>query len=103
MSRRKLDLDRTRERLVALGLAHAADQLEPLLSDAVAKDQAPHLMLDALLDAEHQAREERRVRTALRLSSRPWLTSTSPSSLPSSARASIPWPPAPTSAVPRPS
>lgn len=32
MSRRKLDLDRTRERLVALGLAHAADQLEPLLS-----------------------------------------------------------------------
>lgn len=41
------------------------------LSDAVAKDQAPHLMLDALLDAEHQAREERRVRTALRLSSLP--------------------------------
>lgn len=71
MSRRKLDLDRTRERLVALGLAHAADQLEPLLSDAVAKGQAPHLMLDALLDAEHQAREERRVRTALRLSSLP--------------------------------
>ena len=71
MSRRKLDVDRTRERLLALGLAHAADQLEPVLSDAVKDGHAPHAVIDALLDTEHQAREVRRVRTALRLSSLP--------------------------------
>jgi DNA replication protein DnaC len=71
MSRRKLDVDRTRERLLELGLAHAADQLEPVLSDAVKEGHAPHAVLDTLLDAEHQAREGRRVRTALRLSSLP--------------------------------
>ena len=71
MSRRKLDVDRTRERLLDLGLAHAADQLEPVLSEAVKEGQAPHAVLDTLLDVEHQAREGRRVRTALRLSSLP--------------------------------
>ena len=71
MSRRKLDVDRTRERLLELGLAHAADQLEPVLSDAVKEGYAPHAVIDTLLDAEHQAREGRRVRTALRLSSLP--------------------------------
>ena len=71
MSRRKLDIDRTRERLLGLGLAHAADQLEPMLSDAVKDGHPPHAVLDALLDAEHQAREGRRVRTALRLSTLP--------------------------------
>ncbi len=71
MSRRKLDIDRTRERLLGLGLTHAADQLEPLLSDAVKESHAPHAVIDALLDTEHQAREGRRVRTALRLSTLP--------------------------------
>ena len=71
MSRRRLDVDRTRERLLGLGLAHAADQLEPLLSEAVKEGHAPHAVVDALLEAEHQAREGRRVRTALRLSSLP--------------------------------
>ena len=71
MSRRKLDIDHTRERLLGLGLGHAADQLEPLLSEAVKEGQAPHAVLDALLEAEHHARESRRVRTALRLSSLP--------------------------------
>ena len=42
-----------------------------LLSEAVKEGQAPHAVLDALLEAEHQARESRRVRTALRLSSLP--------------------------------
>lgn len=104
MSRRKLDVDRTRERLLGLGLAHAADQLEPLLSEAVKEGHAPHALIDALLDAEHQAREGRRVRTALRLSSLPnGQTLADFSSQRSSARASIPWPGAPTSARPRPS
>ena len=32
MSKRKLDIDHTRERLVALGLPYAADQFESVLS-----------------------------------------------------------------------
>jgi len=52
MSRRRLDVDRTRERLLGLGLAHAADQLEPLLSEAVKEGHAPHAVVDALLEAE---------------------------------------------------
>ena len=71
MSKRKLDIDQTRERLVALSLPHAAEQLEPVLSEAVKQATAPHAFLDQLLEVEHQAREARRVRTALRLSSLP--------------------------------
>jgi DNA replication protein DnaC len=71
MSRRKLDIDHTRERLDHLGLAYAAEQLEPLLSQAVTAAVPPHAFLDQLLDTEHQGRQARRVRTALRLSSLP--------------------------------
>ena len=71
MSKRKLDIDATRERMTALGLAYAGEQLEPLLSEAVKQAIAPHAFVDQLLDAEHQGRESRRVRTALRLSSLP--------------------------------
>lgn len=53
LAKRKLDIDHTRERLVTLGLAYAAEQLP------------------ALLELEHQGREARRVKAALRLSSRP--------------------------------
>lgn len=67
----KLDLDRTRERLAALGLNHAAEQLEAALSEAVKESASPHLVLDTLLEAEISAREARRVKTALRLSSLP--------------------------------
>jgi hypothetical protein len=35
--RGRVDLDRTRERLVDLGLEHAAEQLAALLSEAVVK------------------------------------------------------------------
>ena len=71
MKPRKLDLDRTRERLARLGLAHAAEQLDAALSDAVKDGASPHALLDALLEAEISAREARRVKTALRLSSLP--------------------------------
>lgn len=71
MSRRKPDLERTREQLLGLGLTHAAERLEPLLSEAVAHSQAPHQVLDHLLEAEHLGREERRVKTSLRLSGLP--------------------------------
>jgi len=70
-AKRKLDIDATRERMTALGLMHAAEQLEPLLSDAVKNATAPHAFVDQLLETEYQGRESRRVRTALRLSSLP--------------------------------
>jgi DNA replication protein DnaC len=71
MSKPKLDIDTTRERLVALGLASGAEQLESLLTAAVKQEIAPHAFLDQILGAEHEGREARRVKTALRLSSLP--------------------------------
>jgi len=70
-AKRKLDLDRTRERLVALGLTHAAESLDGVLTEAVKDDASPHLAIDALLEAEISIREARRVKTGLRLSSLP--------------------------------
>jgi DNA replication protein DnaC len=71
MSKRKLDIDHTRERLIALGLANGAEQLESLLTEAVKQEIAPHAFLDQILEAEQQGRKARRVKTALRLSSLP--------------------------------
>jgi DNA replication protein DnaC len=71
MSKPKLDIDTTRERLIALGLASGAEQLESLLTAAVKQEIAPHVFLDQILGAEHEGREARRVKTALRLSSLP--------------------------------
>ena len=70
-AKRKLDIDATRESLTALGLMHAAEQLEPLLSEAVKTATAHHAFVDQLLEAEYLGGEGRRVRTALRLSSLP--------------------------------
>lgn len=67
----RVDLDATRERLSRLGLAHAAEQLEPRLTEAVKDELTPHRMLDQLLDEELSFREERRIRTALKLSGLP--------------------------------
>ncbi|MEM9050276.1 MAG: ATP-binding protein [Pseudomonadota bacterium] len=67
----KLDIDRTREQLMALGCSHAADQLGDILDGAVAKEVAPHVFLDQLLDIELAGREEPRIRTALKLSKLP--------------------------------
>jgi DNA replication protein DnaC len=70
-AKRKLDLDRTRERLLALGLTHAAESLDGVLTEAVKDDASPHLAIDALLEAEISIREARRVKAGLRLSSLP--------------------------------
>ena len=67
----KLDVDTTRERLTRLGLVHAAEQLEAQLSAAVKDSTPPHRFLDALLESEVHVREERRIRTSLRLSGLP--------------------------------
>src|SRR6478752_5304755 len=71
MNKHKLYIDRTRERILAFGLVHAADQLDPMLSEAVKRETAPHSFIDRLLEAEYRGREARRVRTALRLSNLP--------------------------------
>ena len=65
--RPRLDIDATRERLLALGCAHAADHLGPLLGEAVREEVPAHAFLDRLLAAELSGREERRVKTSLRL------------------------------------
>jgi DNA replication protein DnaC len=67
----KLDIDRTRERLERVGLGRAATQLDELISDAVKSQTSPHLFLDRLLDEELAFREERRIRTSLKLSGLP--------------------------------
>lgn len=69
--RPKVDLDATRERLLRVGLVHAAERLGERLADATQAELAPHGFLDRLLEDELSAREERRVRTSLRLSALP--------------------------------
>lgn len=67
----RLDIDQTRERLQRLGLFQAAETLGEQLSEAVKEELPPHLLLDRLLQSELASREERRVRTSLRLSALP--------------------------------
>ncbi len=67
----RVDIDATRQRLLQLGLQAAAEQLDALLEEAVKADDPPHQVLDRLLQIEANTREERRVRTSLRLSSLP--------------------------------
>ena len=66
-----VDLDRTRERLMRLGLVHAADHLAEHAATAIKETIAPHRFLDGLLELELACRDERRVRTSLRLSGLP--------------------------------
>jgi DNA replication protein DnaC len=67
----QVDLDRTRERLARLGLVHAAERLGEQIAAATKEAHPPHRFLDALLEAELGAREDRRVRASLRLSGLP--------------------------------
>jgi hypothetical protein len=74
MSRTKeaeLEIDRTRELMLKLGLEHGAAALADLISRAVQQELSVHRFLDELLVLEHQTREERRVRTSLKLTSMP--------------------------------
>ena len=67
----KLDLDATKERLLKLGWMESAEALEGLLTEAVKEGMPHHRFLDKLLDVEIQSREERRIRTSLKLSGLP--------------------------------
>lgn len=62
-----VDLDATRQPLGLLGLVHAAEQLDTLISATVKHDTTPHRLVDQLLDAELDRREEHRLQTSLRL------------------------------------
>ncbi len=48
----RLDVDATRDRLLALGCGYAAEQLGVLLSETVCGEVPPHAFLDRLLAAE---------------------------------------------------
>jgi DNA replication protein DnaC len=67
----KLELDKTRDGMLALGLEHGAAALGDLISKAIKDELAPHRFLDELLAIEISHREERRVKTSLRLSALP--------------------------------
>ena len=64
-------VDSLREKLVGLGLLHAAEVLAEELAEAVKHDRAAHVVLERLLSRESDARDERRVRTSLKLSNLP--------------------------------
>jgi DNA replication protein DnaC len=66
-----VEVDGLRQKLLGLGLAHAAEALAEELSEAVKHDRAGAVVLDRLLSREAAAREERRVRTSLKLSNLP--------------------------------
>lgn len=67
----KLNIDTTREQLALLGLGHVAEAIDTHLSAAVKKETAPHAFLSDILTAELAGREERRIKTSLRLSGLP--------------------------------
>ena len=67
----RVDLDRTRQSLEQLGLTHASEQLSELVNQAVKKNLSAHRFLDELLSCETANREERRIKTSLRLSGLP--------------------------------
>lgn len=63
----RVELDGTREKLAALGLMFAAEALGEELSEAVKHNRAAHQVLDRLLSREVRERDERRIKTSLRL------------------------------------
>ena len=67
----RVDIDKTRAALEQLGLEYSAQALVDVLTRVVKDDASPHRFLDELLGIEAGRREERRVRTSLRLSGLP--------------------------------
>jgi DNA replication protein DnaC len=71
MSAPRLDIDRTREKLVTLDCSYAAEHLGHLLAEAAARDVPAHQFLEELLDSELSGREARRVKVMLKTSGLP--------------------------------
>lgn len=70
-SQGRVDVDGTRLVLTQLGLLHVVEALPQMLGDAVKENLAPHRFLDKLLSVELSRREERRIKTSLKLSGLP--------------------------------
>ncbi len=66
-----VDLDYTQTQLERAGLSHAAERLSELVEEAAKQDLSSHRFLDRLLEVEIGEREERRIKTSLRLSGLP--------------------------------
>ena len=66
--RGKVDLDATRTQLETAGHNHAAERLAELVETAAKQELSAHGLLDRLLGVELGEREERRIKTSLRLS-----------------------------------
>lgn len=69
--RGKVDLDATRGQLEQAGLTHAAGRLAELVEEAAKQELSSHRFLDRLLGVELGEREQRRIKTSLRLSGLP--------------------------------
>lgn len=67
----RVDIDGTRAVLSQLGLSYLVEALPQMLSDAVKENLPPHRFLDKLLGVELSRREERRIKTSLKLSGLP--------------------------------
>lgn len=67
----RVDVDGTRNALSQLGLSYAVEALPQMLSEAVKENLAAHHFLDKLLAVELSLREERRIKTSLKLSGLP--------------------------------
>jgi DNA replication protein DnaC len=67
----KSDLDRTRTLLADLGFEHAPSVLPELIEKGVREELPLPAFLDLVLEREKEFREERRVRTSMRLSGLP--------------------------------
>jgi DNA replication protein DnaC len=70
-SQGRVDVDGTRLALSQLGLSYVVEALPQMLGDAVKENLAPHRFLDKLLEVELSRREERRIKTSLKLSGLP--------------------------------
>lgn len=68
MSAPRLDIDKTRDRLLSLGCTYAAEGLGRVLADAVSRDIPAHAFIDQLLDSEINGREARRRAVSLKMS-----------------------------------
>ena len=67
----RVDIDTVRDAFSRLGLIFAAEALAEALNDAVKEELPPHTVVNRLLTVELERREERRIRTALKLSGLP--------------------------------
>jgi DNA replication protein DnaC len=67
----RVDIDAVRDAFSRLGLTFAAEMLPEVLNDAVKEELAPHTVMSRLLQVELDRREERRIRTALKMSGLP--------------------------------